>query len=208
MGDEDAEAEGAFEIFGVHRLPLAAGTKSGYVGVRFVVKSKKRPWQAWLHIKGERRRCLGSFRTPQEGAVARARAVACGAETLPSPRRQAARNSGVAECRPDARHHLLSHVALAYDSCVFIAFVLCAVKRSADGTLCDYDSENISRQLLATGVGCVPPSASALLAASGAYTPPYSAPTSVQTARWLLPGQSLPQGVVAFGMAMPVKQSQ
>ena len=96
MGDEDAEPEGAVEIFGVLRLPLASGTASGYVGVRHVKKSKKRPWQAWVHIKGEKRRCLGSFRSPQEGAVARARAVSCGPETLPSPRRQAARNSGAA----------------------------------------------------------------------------------------------------------------
>ena len=96
MGDEDAEAEGEVELFGVLRLPLATGTASGYVGVRHVKKSKKRPWQAWVHIKGERRRCLGSFRKPQEGAVARARALACGPEALPSPRKQAARNSGAA----------------------------------------------------------------------------------------------------------------
>ena len=46
---------------------------------------------------------MGSFEQPQEAAVARARAMACGPETLPSPRKQAARNSGVAECRPGAR---------------------------------------------------------------------------------------------------------
>ena len=92
MGDEEA-SEGAFEMFGVLRLPLATGTASGYLGVR-PTNSKKNPWQGWVHLKGEKRRTLGSFRTPQQAAVARARALACGAETLPSPRRQAARNSG------------------------------------------------------------------------------------------------------------------
>ena len=86
---------------------LAPETKSGYVGVR-PTKSKKRPWQAWIHIKGEEARSGAAlvhsgFRTPQEAAVARARVMACGAElgaeTLPSPRRQAARNSDIAECR-------------------------------------------------------------------------------------------------------------
>ena len=38
MGDKDAEPEGAVEIFGVLRLPLASGTASGYVGVRHVKK--------------------------------------------------------------------------------------------------------------------------------------------------------------------------
>ena len=55
MGGEDAEPEGTVEIFGVLRLPLASGTASGYVGVRHVKKSSKRPWQAWVHIKGEKR---------------------------------------------------------------------------------------------------------------------------------------------------------
>ena len=96
MADEDAEPEVGVETFGVLRLPLAARTASGYVGVRHVPKSKIRPWQAWVHIKGERRRCLGSFRKPQEAAVARAKALACGPETLPSPRKQAARDSGAA----------------------------------------------------------------------------------------------------------------
>ena len=99
MADEDAEPEVGVETFGVLRLPLAARTgraATTYVGVRRVTKSKIRPWQAWVHIKGERRRCLGSFTKPQEAAVARAKALACGPETLPSPRKQAARDSGAA----------------------------------------------------------------------------------------------------------------
>ena len=103
MGDEDSEEEAAVEVFGVLRLQLAPKTKSGYVGVRLVVNSKKRPWQAWVHIKGEKRRCLGSFKKPQEAAVARARSLLCDPETLPSPRKQAARNSGAAAYRPNAR---------------------------------------------------------------------------------------------------------
>ena len=93
MGDDAEADEGPAEVFGVHRLRLAPGTKSGYLGVR-QTKSTKNPWQPWVHLKGEKRRCLGSFRTPQQAAVARARALACGAETLPSPRKQAGRNSG------------------------------------------------------------------------------------------------------------------
>ena len=92
MGEEEEETE-QVEAFGVHLLPLAPSTKSGYVGVRST-KSKKRPWQAWVHIKGEKRRCLGSFNDKREAAVARAVAIACGVESLPSPRKQAARNSG------------------------------------------------------------------------------------------------------------------
>ena len=92
--------------------------------------------------------------------------------------------------------------------------VLCAVKRSADvalasdapDTLTNHDNENVHFQL--AGGGCVPPSAAAAHAcAYGGYTPPYSA-CNVQTARRLLPGQPLPQGMAAFGMAMPAQQPQ
>lgn len=95
MGEEVEGEEGTeqVEVFGVHRLPLAPGTQSGYRGVR-PNKSKKRPWQAWVHIKGEKRRCLGSFETEREAAVARAAAISCGVESLPSPRKQASRKSG------------------------------------------------------------------------------------------------------------------
>ena len=77
--EEGEESEGTkeFEVFGVHRLPLAPGTQSGYLGVR-PNKSKKRPWQAWIHIKGEKRRCLGSFAKRREAAVARAAEVIAG----------------------------------------------------------------------------------------------------------------------------------
>ena len=67
-GSDDEDANGPFEVFGVHRLKLAPGTRSGYIGVR-PNKSKRRPWQAWVHIKGEKRRCLGSFKSSQEAAV-------------------------------------------------------------------------------------------------------------------------------------------
>ena len=103
--EEGEGSEPQYEVFGVHRLPLVSGTKSGYVGVR-LSKSKKRPWQAWVHIKGEKRRCLGSFNDKRDAAVARAAAIACGVESLPSPRKQAARNSGaeprvaLAHCTP------------------------------------------------------------------------------------------------------------
>ena len=97
MEGEDAAEQ--IEVFGVHRLALAPATRSGYVGVR-PTKSKRRAWQAWVHIKGEKRRCLGSFNTPQEAAVARAGALTLGPDTLPSPRKQAARHSGATVCGP------------------------------------------------------------------------------------------------------------
>ena len=68
---EEADDEGPIEVFGVHRLELALGTKSGYIGVR-PCKSKKNPWQAWLSLKGEKRRNVGSFKKPRDAAVARA----------------------------------------------------------------------------------------------------------------------------------------
>ena len=66
---EEEEGTEQFEVFGVHRLPLAPGTRSGYLGVR-PTKSKKRPWQAWIHIKGDKRRCLGSFEKKREATSA------------------------------------------------------------------------------------------------------------------------------------------
>jgi hypothetical protein len=121
--EEGEESEGTeFEVFGVHRLPLAPGSQSGYLGVR-PNKSKKRPWQAWIHIKGEKRRCLGSFAKKREAAVARAAAISCGVESLPSPRKQAARKSGaepritLSHCIPlnECSHSvpLLTHVVIS-----------------------------------------------------------------------------------------------
>ena len=111
MEGEGEEADAPIEVCGVHKLLLAPATKSGYVGVR-ATKSKKCPWQAWVHIKGERRRCLGSFKYRRDAAVARAAALACGPETLPSPRKQASRKSGAAACRPS--HHLCCHASLLH----------------------------------------------------------------------------------------------
>ena len=48
MEGEDAAEQ--IEVFGVHRLALAPATRSGYVGVR-PTKSKRRAWQAWVHIR-------------------------------------------------------------------------------------------------------------------------------------------------------------
>ena len=90
--DEGTDDEGPIEVFGIHRLELKQGSKSGYVGVR-PNPSKKRPWQAWLQ-DGGRRKTVGNYEHRQEAAVARAVAKAAGAHLLRSPRKQAARNSG------------------------------------------------------------------------------------------------------------------
>ena len=95
--EDDEDDEGPFEMFGIHRLELAPGTKSGYVGVRPNL-SKKRPWQAWLQVGGQRK-TVGNFKKPQDAAVARAAAKAEGIRYLRSPRKQAQRNKGAAACR-------------------------------------------------------------------------------------------------------------
>ena len=61
--EDDEDDEGPFEVFGIHRLELAPGTKSGDVGVR-PNPSKKRPWQAWLQV-GRRSATLRSLRMPR-----------------------------------------------------------------------------------------------------------------------------------------------
>ena len=84
-GDEEEGEDdvGPIEVFGIYRLELAPGTKSGYVGVR-PSTSQKNPWQAWLSLKGEKRRNVGSFKTPRDAAVARAAAkTSSGAHLLP-----------------------------------------------------------------------------------------------------------------------------
>ena len=91
----DVDDDVGFEVFGVHRLELAPGTRSGYVGVRRV-KSEQNPWQAWLTLKGEKRRNVGVFSTEKEAAVARAAAKTAGAQLLKSPRKQVLRKSGAA----------------------------------------------------------------------------------------------------------------
>jgi hypothetical protein len=91
MEDEEDE-EGPIEVFGIYRLALKPGSRSGYVGVR-PNPSKKCPWQAWLQVGGQRK-TVGSFETQQEAAVARAAAKATGFRDLRSPRKQAPRNSG------------------------------------------------------------------------------------------------------------------
>ena len=95
--EDDEDDEGPFEAFGIHRLELAPDTKSGYVGVRPNL-SKKRPWQAWLQVGGQRK-TVGNFKKPKDAAVARAAAKAEGIRYLRSPRKQAPQKSGTAACR-------------------------------------------------------------------------------------------------------------
>jgi hypothetical protein len=121
MEGKGKKSEPWVEVVGVHSLPLAPGTLSGYVGVR-LNNSKKRPWQAWVHIKGEKRRCIGSFEDETEAAVARAAAIACGVESLPSPRKQAPRKSGTTDC----------HFSITQPLCLFPSHILTAVLVSHD----------------------------------------------------------------------------
>ena len=94
-GEENEEDDaGPFEEVGVLRLPLKPGTASGYVGVQRSA-SKKRPWQATLTVPGRGRLNVGQFQKPLDAAVARAQAKLTNGNFLLSPRKQAARNSGL-----------------------------------------------------------------------------------------------------------------
>lgn len=98
-GEESEEDSGPFEEVGVLRLPLKPGTASGYVGVQRST-SKKRPWQATLKVAGRGRLNVGSFKKPLDAAVARAREKLTNGRFLSSPRKQAARSSGLELRRP------------------------------------------------------------------------------------------------------------
>ena len=104
MESEEEEEQGPCEWFGALRIPLKPGTASGYLGVQRT-KSKKRPWQATVSRKGKKRVGLGSFKKPIEAAVARAEAKASGVHLVPSPRKQAPRNSGSESCPPPVTLH-------------------------------------------------------------------------------------------------------
>ena len=104
MESEEEEEHGPCEWFGLRRIPLKPGTASGYLGVQRT-KSKKRPWQATVSRPGKKRVGLGSFKKPIEAAVARAEAKASGVHLVPSPRKQAPRNSGSELCPPPVTLH-------------------------------------------------------------------------------------------------------
>ena len=104
MESEEEEEHGPCEWFGLRRIPLKPGTASGYLGVQRT-KSKKRPWQATVSRPGKKRVDLGSFKKPIEAAVARAEAKASGVHLVPSPRKQAPRNSGSELCPPPVTLH-------------------------------------------------------------------------------------------------------
>ena len=115
-GEESEEEDGTpFEEFGALRLPLKPGTLSGYVGVQRTT-SKKRPWQATVKLPGRKRLNVGSFKEPHYAAVARAQALAAAPETLPSPRKQAPRNSGAWDCAALWSLSLSSTQSLTYSA--------------------------------------------------------------------------------------------
>ena len=92
--ESEEEDAGPFVEVGALRLPLKPGTASGYVGVQRST-SKKRPWQATLTVAGRGRLNVGQFKKPLDAAVARAQEKLTNGDSLSSPRKQAARRSGV-----------------------------------------------------------------------------------------------------------------
>ena len=95
MDNEESEDEdaGPCKLVDGLRLPLKPGTASGFLGVQRST-SKKCPWQALLKVPGRKRLNVGSFKSAEKAAVARARAKAAGGVLLDSPRKQAARKLG------------------------------------------------------------------------------------------------------------------
>ena len=151
----------------------------------------------------EKRRCLGSFRTPQEAAVARARALAC--RTAWRVCREP-KEAGCTQLRcccalsatlmfPFAlsTHLILSRFRVSESP----SRVVCTVKRLADNALTPDTliNENVPKQQFVAG-GSVPRGAAGALAASCAYTPPYRA-FNIQTlpSRCCPASLSLPEGL-------------
>ena len=200
MESEEEEEDGPCEWVGFLRIPLKPGSASGYVGVQHT-KSKKRPWQATVSRPGKKRLGLGSFKKPVEAAVARAEAMASGVNLLPSPRKQAPRNSGSESCPPPVTLH---HPPSFPFSCSRAQLTLhSVVKQSTALTPLTQPGASASYSMSAASE-IAPLSALAAPAASAAaFSPPCAAYGVTQTARPLLPGQPLPQGVAAFGLALP-----
>ena len=99
-GEESEEEDASlFLEVGALRLPLKPGTASGYIGVQRST-SKKRPWQATLSVPGRGRLNVGQFKKPFDAALARAQEKLINGDSLSSPRKQAARRSGVELRRP------------------------------------------------------------------------------------------------------------
>ena len=210
MADEDAEPEVGVETFGVLRLPLAARTGRAATWACGASRSRRfgrgklgytsrvRGGAVWDPSRSRRKQQLpGRRRWPAAQRRCRARGSRPLAIQVPP----------FCPVLCDALNHRIFTA-----SGLLVCIVLRAVKRSAGSvptpdTFPDLDSENASRQHVGErGGGSVPASCAADAFAACAYTPPYMC--SVQTARRLLPGQPLPQGVAAFGMAMPVQQPQ
>ena len=207
MEGEEEEGEddvGPIEVFGIHRLELAPGTKSGYVGVR-PNNSKSKPWQAWLSLKGEKRRTVGSYKHPQDAAVARAAAKVAGAHLLRSPRKQASRKTGAAACRLPPVESSLSQ-SRCHCACSDSQHS-CTGKRSAEVafTPLTQSDSNQTYELLRVTDGASAQSSALLPSASFLFASPFTS-DGVQRARPLLPGEPLPMGVAAVAMAVPVHQ--
>ena len=204
MESEEEEEDGPCEWVGFLRIPLKPGSASGYVGVQHT-KSKKRPWQATVSRPGKKRLGVGSFKKPVEAAVARAEAMASGVNLLPSPRKQAPRNSGSESCPPPVTLH---HPPSFPFSCSRARLTLrLEVKQSTALTLHTQPGANASCSTWAQPMSAPVSAAAAPAASAAAFTTPYAAAYGEpQTAR-PLPAALLPQGVAAFGLALPLQQS-
>ena len=206
MDNEESEDEdaGPCKLVDGLRLPLKPGTASGFLGVQRST-SKKCPWQALLKVPGRKRLNVGSFKSAEKAAVARARAKAAGGVLLDSPRKQAARKLG-------ASPTLVMRLTLIPIPFSLLLFTrTCTGKQSMANVLepvTDPVAYQCSRVLTSPVNGPLLSDGAPLAAQPQPllYIPPYSAAYGVQNARPLPSGQPLPQGVKAFGLALPAQQ--
>ena len=151
---------------------------------------------------------VGCFTTELEAALARAQAKAVGSVILPSPSKQAARSSG-ARSPPLCASERSVPFPFAVYLCFAFLVVCSAVKRSMAAVLSplsNLGAYEIPSSSLTSAI--VPLSAASALVSSAISSSPFSFALAVLHARPLLPGQPLPQGVAALGLALPILQQR
>ena len=155
---------------------------------------------------------VGCFTTELEAALARAQAKAVGSVILPSPSKQAARSSGARSpplCASERSVPFPFIGPFAVYLCFAFLVVCSAVKRSMAAVLSplsNLGAYEISSSSLTSAI--VPLSAASALVSSAISSSPFSFALAVLHARPLLPGQPLPQGVAALGLALPILQQR
>ena len=161
MGDEDAEPEGAAETFGALRLQLKSGTASGYVGRRASRSQRSGRCRDVGASQGREAALLGIIpNTAGSRSGQRARALACGVESLPSPSMQL-RYCCALSATLMFPFPLSTHLILSLSESP--SRVVTCVHSQALGRQCAYTrqhtliNENVPKQQLVAGGKAYPP---------------------------------------------------